>query len=116
MNKYFLITTTLLIFVCIGLSGCTDDMSGIQKTDSKLDKFIGTWSADQGITIVFNHDKTCKFAGMSGIWEVINDTLSITIIYEDGKNMMSYTYQFLDDKTTLVLTDAGDRTSVFTKQ
>jgi len=115
MNKYFIITAIVIILICVGLSGCNNDVSGIQK-DSKLDKFIGTWSADQGITVVFNYDKTCTFAGMSGVWEVINNTISITINYKDGKNMMSYTYQFFDGETTLVLTDVGDRSSVFVKQ
>jgi hypothetical protein len=51
-----------------------------------------------------------------GTWEVEDGKLLITIMYEDGKNMMSFDYRFSDNDTTLTLTDAGDRVMVFTKQ
>jgi len=118
MNKNLLIPVLTMMLICIGLSGCiTDDISGVQKQDnSKLGRFIGTWNTEQGVTLIFHSIEKCEFFGSSGTWEINNGTLFIVLVYTDGKNKMSFNYEFSDNDKTLTLTDAGDRVQVFSKQ
>jgi len=118
MNKQPLIFGVILLVICVGLCGCFDeDTSGLQKSNnSLLNKFVGTWTTEQGVTLVIYTGGTCRFIGSSGTWEINNGTLFIILVYTDGKNKMSFDYEFSDNDTTLTLTDAGDRVQVFSKQ
>jgi hypothetical protein len=114
MDKSFLIFGIAVLTLTVGLSGCFED-----NEVSEIDRFIGTWETEQGLTLIFYSDGTCSMAGLfdgSGTWELDNGSILITLLLQGGKNYMSYNYHFSDNYTTLTLTDAGDREWIYIKQ
>ena len=99
MNKQPLIFGVILLVICVGLCGCFDeDTSGLQKSNnSLLNKFVGTWTTEQGVTLVIYTGGTCRFIGSSGTWEINNGTLFIILVYffcfftaDDNRNISSH--------------------------
>ena len=93
----------------ICLSGC------IHGVKSESERLVGSWQTDNGVELVIFSDGTCQYIGSNGVWELIDDKIWITITYSNGKNIMSYNYEFSDNDETLTLIDAGDRLMIFSK-
>ena len=85
------------------LAGC------IKNREKKEEHFFGEWDTDMGYKILFNSDGTCEFNGMSGSWELSGKFIYINVTYKDGKNMMFYEYNFLENYTILELVDTIQR-------
>jgi len=111
MKKNALIALLIFLVLTVIFSGCIDE-----KEPTNFDRFIGTWKTDQGVQLELFSDDTCIFLGSSGEWNIEEEKINITVMFEGGKNMMSFNYEFSNDYKTVTLTDPGERVMVFTKQ
>lgn len=112
MNKKLLMVGTIILFLTIGLSGCTDEKS----------IFIGTWANGNGeITLTFSDDGTCSMyryivddsESYAGEWEIDAGRLGLDWFGE----ILVFDYSFSDGDKTLKLfnTDDGSEFLVLTK-
>jgi len=113
MNKKLLVIGAIVLFLTIGLSGCTDEKS----------RFIGTWANGNGeITLTFSDDGTCSIyryvvdetESHSGDWDIDAGRLGLDWFGD----ILVFDYAFSDDGKTLKLfnVDDGGEFLVLTKK
>jgi ABC-type oligopeptide transport system substrate-binding subunit len=64
MKKKLVILGIVAILVCVGLSGCNQQMSN--SISPKKSKFVGTWHNSTTVNIDLFSDGTCKFQSING--------------------------------------------------
>jgi len=109
MKKQLIIVGIIVLLVCIGLSGCSE-----QNTPGTIDqRFIGNWVNQVGLNVTFssNGSRYSEAMGWAGHWEVKNGRLHY--YYDDGDE--SYQdFTFANNDTTLTVKMAGGNI-VYTK-
>lgn len=84
---------TLLVYV--GLSGCSS------LTSDKVN-FVGTWKTSIEVNLVLFSNGKCTIAGVSRTWDVKDNMLVIVLANLPAQS--TFSYMFLDDDKTVVLT------------
>ena len=114
MKKQLLIVSIIVLLVCVGLSGCVENVD-----NSELDHFVGRWEAknftNYTMVLIFNSDRTCNIGSLPGRYSLKEKTLVVDL----GKNVsVMYDYKFSNDFNTLNLTvlGASKYTIIYTKQ
>lgn len=114
MKKQLTIVGIIVLLVCVGLSGCVENVN-----NSELDHFVGKWTAknftNYTMVLIFNSDRTCTIGTLPGRYSLKEKTLVVDL----GKNVsVMYDYSFSNDYNTLTLTvlGASQYTIVYTKQ
>jgi len=113
MNKKLLMVGIAILFLTIGLSGCTDEKS----------RFIGAWTNGNGeITLTFSDDGTCSMyryivdesESYAGEWETDAGRLGLDWFGD----ILVFEYAFSDGGKILKLfnVDDGGEFLVLTKQ
>ena len=111
MNKKLLMVGSIILFLTIGLSGCTNEKS----------RFIGTWANDDGeTTLTFSDGGNCAIyrgdgtESYTGEWETDAGKLGLDWFGE----VLVFDYSFSDGDKTLKLfnVDDGSEFLVLTKQ
>ena len=95
INKKVIGIGIILLFIVVGLSGCTDDIG-----TNRPEEFVGTWKGDYN-EITFFKDGECSMTGASGTWEVKEGKLVIELGQEIR---IVYSYVFSDNNQQLELT------------
>jgi len=96
MNIKLMLFIIGTLFFSILFCGCFKDVS-------LNERFIGNWETAGGLELIFYDEESCKFLGSEGSWEIENDTIILVLRFQDGKNTMSFDYDFSDDYKTLTL-------------
>ncbi len=125
MKKHIMIIVITVLFISIGLSGCTQRKNTKVLTDE--DYIIGTWINHtligqdvKTVIYVFSSDKTYEISGKfqdldqktNGTWEFSNNKL---IFYsKDQEQICDYVYS--NNYNTLTITDPQNRIMEITKQ
>jgi hypothetical protein len=112
MKKIVALTTIFSILLVILFSGCVNN-------NSEVDKFIGIWETNHGLTLIFYQNNTCAMQGLvsgKGKWNISDNRLFVTIEFSGGKNYMAYDYKFSNEDTVLTLTDAGGNSWSYSKK
>jgi len=101
MNKKLLMIGSIILFLTIGLSGCTDEKS----------RFIGAWANDGGNCAIYRGDETESYTGE---WDTDAGRLGLDWFGE----VLVFDYSFSDGDKTLKLfnVDDGSEFLVLTKQ
>ncbi|UCD14656.1 MAG: hypothetical protein JSW60_04340 [Thermoplasmatales archaeon] len=108
MKKQFIIIGIVLLFICVGLSGC-------EESADDTSKFIGTWKWGEE-TLTFFSDGTYDRNNFSGIYEIKNEKLVLGGTNEPSLTSVYY-YSFSDNDSKLTLTpEEGGLTTVLLKQ
>jgi len=102
----------MIILLAIGLDGCIEQNN--QNKNSELDRFVGTWKDGQ-TTFIFFSDGICSYLyGAKATYDIKDSNLVIDV---EGGAIQTFNYQFLDNDTTLILTNVVlDISFVLTKQ
>jgi hypothetical protein len=103
MNKKFIFSVIILLFLFLNLSGCYD-RGGVALLGSNS-ILVGTWVTDSPYdTLTLNANGKCKKFIYDGTWEIEDNKL--TIIYEMRSRPIEkiFYYSFSNDNTTLTLT------------
>lgn len=116
MKKKDIITSLLVMMVCIGLSGCTtDDKNNLDPSSSDSERFVGTWSTSEPIqwhikpSFTFYSNQTFYVQNLGGTYTAENNTLALHWDTEDNV-VYEYTYTFLDEDTVeLTSISTGDK-------
>lgn len=107
MNKKLVVIGAIVLFLSIGLSGCTDDKG----------MFIGTWS-NGDVTLTFSDNGNCALVkgaeSYTGAWDISDGKLGLDWFGE----VIVFDYMFTNDDKTLKLnrSDDGSEFLVLTKQ
>jgi len=104
MKKQLVGVVLIILFFCIGLSGCTD-------TDKN--KFVGTWigtssaSSSDIYTFIFFSDGKGSLNSISSAWEIKDGKLVMVVTSAEA---MTYTYSFAftNNDRTLMLTNPNE--------
>jgi len=119
MKKQIVIVGIIVLLVCVGLSGCSNN-----PFDTEKNKFVGTWKtnstesfnpANLG-TVIFFSDGTLSLSGLGGMKYEIKDG---KLVISTNNNELQYTfeYSFSNSNTVLTLSLVGtDNPVVYTKQ
>lgn len=99
MNKKLVVIVSVVLFLTIGLSGCTDEKS----------RFIGTWTNDNGeITLTFSDNGNCVIVegteSHTGGWDTDGGRLGLDWFGD----ILVFDYAFSDGDKTLKLYDVND--------
>lgn len=127
MKKQIVIVGIIALLICIGLSGCTNQPSELERNEERS-KFFGAWKyIDPDYKNVpyyydFFSDGTGYKRWVSEdvrdtIWTINGDVLSIRVPASTGHDVEYtdvYHYKFLND-TALQLTDEWENVRVFNK-
>jgi len=107
MKKQLIIIGTIVLLVCVGLSGCSSNSSNSQDNN----RFIGSWvNSTYGIpsTYTFFNDGTCSipigYMHAQGTYTIEGN--QITFKYEPSF-VDVYKFNFSSDGNTLYLTKVG---------
>lgn len=127
MKKKFLIPLVTILLLIVSLCGCFQNEENSTKLSSEEKRFLGSWANStkfQGKTITitynFSPNKTYEVTAesgsdkvsYSGTWKIRDDILFIAI---EGRTQ-SGDYQFLDNDTTLILTDMNTGNNTILKK
>jgi hypothetical protein len=105
MKKQILIVGIIVLFICVGLSGCTET----NNLSAEEQKFVGTWTCIEGVAEGFRF--TC-FSDGTGISGGNSDDATFTWSLKDGKYVVdydkvsfhnSYNYSFSNNDRQLTL-------------
>ena len=129
MKKQLVIIGITLLFLVIGLSGCSTQNDNENQDNNTLDpeknRFIGTWvntsTSGKTNTIIFYSNGTfsAPLLQQNGAWDVKNNTLVYKETAVNGSEYtFEYTYIFSNNNRTLAVTDIKQArpTVVYTKQ
>jgi hypothetical protein len=124
MKKQLAVLGILVLLLCIGFSGCTQDKSPNNDiTNADKNNFVGSWrnnSYVQGslwssIPMDLFSNGSCTYNNVSGLWDIKDNKLVLNFTsYE-----VSYGYVFSNNYSTLALiftSSTGETSIVFTKQ
>lgn len=125
MNKHLLTVGIAVLLICVGLSGCFDELGTQSDGESNTaDRFVGTWDAKNenmyhvlggvGVITFFSDGTFTTNTFLSGIWELKDGKLFITITIEG----LSYSldYSFKTGGYYLYLTDSNGKIKVYKKE
>ena len=105
MKKQLIIGIAVL-FLSVGLSGCT--------TENRDSRFVGTWGENPVVQMTLFSDGSCSFAGSNGNWQIKDNKLNLEL--DNGASFV-YDYYFSEDETILYLkTLSSDTYTALTKQ
>lgn len=125
MKRNLILLGILVVFLCVGLSGC-DQISNLFLTEK--DKLLGTWNNDETwleapAVITFSKNGTLKLDvqmgsisfSNEGTWELKEGVLSMET--EDLLPLTDFRYVFSEENTKLTLTQVDTNNSfIFIKQ
>ncbi len=104
MKKQLIFAITVALFVCIELSGCTQQSDQLNR---ETDRFIGTWigivpnfGIDEITIRLFSND-TVIIGSLNGTWEIKDGKLMFTF---EGGGLLEYSYIFSNNNRTLTIT------------
>jgi len=105
MKKQLAIFSSIVLLVCVGLSGCNEVS---KTTNTEKNKFIGRWEGNETFTYDFFSDGSLNVTNNNGYYEIKDGRLVLT--YSDGF-IETYNYIFSNDDKTLTLTptDTGQQ-------
>jgi len=110
MNKHLIVSGIAVLLICIGLSGCTDNI-----LNSEMNRFVGSWES-RGMTIfTFRYDGTYKSTITEGTYAVEDGKLICTATNYNNR-VLSYYYTFSDNDNILSLNGIGRADSVIAKR
>ena len=124
MNKKIIVVGIILILICVGLSGCNDNLS--KKYDTN--KFIGIWDGfsyylnyTMNVTLTFYNDSTAKQVSDDAHthwfnFEVDDNCLYLTLQEFPEIDAICYNYIFSNNETALTLTNEDLDTLILKKQ
>lgn len=124
MNKKIIVVGIIFIFICVGLSGCNDNLS--KKDDTN--KFIGIWAGisyylnyTTNVTLTFYNDSTAKQVSDDAHahlfnYKVKDNYLYLTLQEFPELDAIRYYYEFSNNETDLTLTNEDLDTLILTKQ
>ncbi len=101
MKKQIILLGTVILIICINLSGCNDK--------SNKDKFIGSWEEETGeyswSIYTFNADNTLEINNgkLSGTWSLSGNKV-ILVVDGEEQTTQEFTYAFSDNDNILSLT------------
>ena len=96
-----------MMMICIGfLSGCNEQSVSLSDEEKR---FVGTWNGSIDIfdVLVFFPDRACcYFFDFTGIWEIKDGNLVITV--KDAKYTYGYSFSNNDDILTIIDIESGN--------
>jgi hypothetical protein len=101
MKNQLTILVIIIIFLFVGLSGCTNNSLN---SDSK--KFVGTWidSRFPDESFIFLSNNSGTWTDVSMLWEIKDGKLVITLQLTSSESENIYDYTFSNNDKTLTLT------------
>jgi hypothetical protein len=120
MKKQLVIVGILVLLVCVGFSGCTENNN---ITNADKNNFVGSWRNNtymQGelwtsIPMDLFSNGSCTYNNVSGTWDIKDNKLVLTFV----GYTVAYGFMFSDNYKILTLiytSSTGDTPIVFTKQ
>jgi hypothetical protein len=113
MEKHDVFIGTIILFICIGLTGCTEN----KKTDStsEMEKFIGAWTFDENNAYTFYANGTFTHGNyVSGSFTLtdgkilFNTTDNTPGTYPENQHFTAvFDYVFSEDAQSLTFTVPG---------
>lgn len=108
-KQFFTVGIMLVMLTTVSLSGCTN---AVDKS-----KFIGTWTSEGDLTMIFADDDTVTISGVLGdlsgtyTWAVAGEKITFTA---GGSGGITFDYRF-PTNNQLILTNANGRSFTLTK-
>jgi hypothetical protein len=107
MKKQLIIVGIIVLLLAVGLSGCNEN-----KSESELDKFLGTWVAFENYTITFYSNGTfARGEYVNGTYSIVDGRLVLNTtdntpgVNPDNRKFITiFNYVFSNNDKTLALT------------
>ena len=115
MNKHLIILGIVVLLICVGLSGCTEQPNNEDdNTISEYDRFVGIWMYEEsGGIYTFSSDGAFSFDAPGeeneGTYEVRDEKLWFTYTFppELVGEVEGFDYSFSNNDTTFIISPEG---------